>query len=51
MVVMSEYLARYLAGEHEQVWDDLVALGPAVREESVYSDALAALLSEGYLPF
>jgi len=35
------YLERYLAGEHEQVWAELVALGPAVREEPVYSDALA----------
>jgi len=35
------YLDRYLAGEHEQVWADLLALGPAVRDEPVYSDALA----------
>jgi hypothetical protein len=35
------YLARYLAGEHEKVWEELVALGPAVREEPVLSDAAA----------
>jgi hypothetical protein len=35
------YLERYLSGEHERVWDELVALGAAVREEPVYSDALA----------
>jgi hypothetical protein len=35
------YLDRYLRGEHEQVWDELVALGAAVREEPLYSDALA----------
>jgi hypothetical protein len=38
---MPTYLDRYLAGEHEQVWDELMALGAAVREEPVYSDALA----------
>ncbi|MGO9262401.1 MAG: DUF6745 domain-containing protein [Bryobacteraceae bacterium] len=26
------YLDRYLAGEYQQVWADLIALGPAVRE-------------------
>jgi hypothetical protein len=35
------YLERYLASEHEQVWAELVALGEAVRDEPVYSDALA----------
>lgn len=38
---MSSYLERYLAGEYELVWAALQALGPAVREEPVYSDALA----------
>jgi len=28
-----DYLQRYRSGEHEQVWRDLVALGPAVRHE------------------
>jgi hypothetical protein len=32
---------RYQAGEHQQVWLELVALGDAVRQEPVYSDALA----------
>lgn len=35
------YLDRYLAGEHEQVWAELGALGAAVRDEPLYSDALA----------
>jgi hypothetical protein len=38
---MTSFLERYELGEHEQVWDDLVALGAAVREEPMYSDALA----------
>jgi hypothetical protein len=38
---MTSYLDRYLAGEHEQVWDELMALGAAVREEPLYTDALA----------
>jgi hypothetical protein len=35
------YLERYLAGEYEQVWAELVALGEAVRDEPLHSDALA----------
>jgi hypothetical protein len=35
------YLSRYLAGEHREVWADLVALGDAVRHEPVLSDARA----------
>jgi hypothetical protein len=38
---MATYLDRYLPGEHEQVWADLVALGPVAREEPLYSDAWA----------
>ncbi len=38
---MSTYLERYLAGEHEGIWAELLALGERVREEPVYSDALA----------
>lgn len=38
---MPTYLDRYLAGEHERVWAELVALGPAVRNEPVYADARA----------
>jgi hypothetical protein len=34
-------LPRYLAGEHEAVWADLVALGPLVREEPCASPAWA----------
>jgi hypothetical protein len=36
-----DYLSRYLAGEHEQVWSELVALGAAVRDEPHRSAALA----------
>lgn len=32
---------RYLAGEHEQVWYDLVSLGDAVRTDAHAADALA----------
>jgi hypothetical protein len=35
------YFERYMAGEYEQVWRELVALGAAVRDEPVYSDAHA----------
>ncbi|MDF1503438.1 hypothetical protein [Roseisolibacter sp. H3M3-2] len=35
------YLARYLAGEHEAVWRELAALGPAVRAPAVRDDARA----------
>lgn len=38
---MTSFLERYERGEHEQVWAELVALGAAVREEPVYTDALA----------
>jgi hypothetical protein len=31
------YLERYLNGEYEQVWNDLQALGPAVRQEPHYA--------------
>lgn len=34
-------LDRYAAGEHEKVWTELVALGPAVREDPHAADALA----------
>jgi hypothetical protein len=34
-------LDRYLAGEHEAVWRDLLALGAAVREDPHAADALA----------
>lgn len=38
---MGAYLDRYLSGECQPVWDELVGLGSAVREEPLYSDALA----------
>jgi hypothetical protein len=41
MVAKTTYLARYLAGEYEQVWADLMALGEQVREEPLHADALA----------
>jgi hypothetical protein len=36
---MADYLERYMRGEYEQVWSDLLALGPAVREEPHWSGA------------
>jgi hypothetical protein len=38
---MPTFLARYLAGEHEQVWGDLQALGTSVCDEPLYTDARA----------
>jgi hypothetical protein len=38
---LSKYYDRYQRGERIQVWSDLVALGDAVRQEPVYSDAVA----------
>jgi hypothetical protein len=32
---------RYVAGEYNKVWSELVAMGPAVREEPIVADALA----------
>lgn len=40
-MVEATFLQRYVAGEYEQVWAELVALGDAVREEPLYADALA----------
>lgn len=36
-----EHVARYVSGEHEQVWAELVALGPAVREPRWFDTARA----------
>ena len=38
---MSDYLKRYNAGERRYVWEELVALGPTVRQEPHYSQAHA----------
>jgi hypothetical protein len=38
---MTTYLERYRNGEREQVWAELLALGAQVREEPLFSDALA----------
>jgi hypothetical protein len=40
MTASRTFLERYLTGEYEQVWAELEALGEAVREEPLYSDAL-----------
>lgn len=32
---------RYLAGDHQKVWEELVAMGPSVREDPRAADALA----------
>lgn len=41
MAAGATYLERYLAGEYEQVWTELVALGEQVRAEPLYADAWA----------
>ena len=38
---MTSYFERYQQGAYEQVWEDLLALGPAVREAPCFNDALA----------
>lgn len=38
---MPSYLERYQAGEHEQVWEDLRALGPIPRDTPLWAEALA----------
>jgi len=35
------FLERYQSGEHEQVWAELTALGPAIQDQTFYSDAQA----------
>jgi hypothetical protein len=41
METRTPYLEHYKAGEHKQVWAELQALGAAVREELLYTDAMA----------
>jgi hypothetical protein len=38
---MPTYLDRYLNGQHEAVWAELTALGPAIRQEPLFADAQA----------
>lgn len=38
---MDTFLQRYQRGEYEQVWNDMLALGPTIRHEAVVTDALA----------
>lgn len=38
---ISTYLQRYLDGEREAAWAELMALGPAIREEPLFADAQA----------
>ena len=38
---MASYLERYQKGEHEQVWQELTALGVKVYEEPLHTDAYA----------
>jgi hypothetical protein len=38
---MPSYLERYRRGECEEVWAELLALGGQIRQEPLYSDALA----------
>ncbi len=37
---MTTYLDRYLAGEHERVWEELLSEGAGIREDVLYVDAL-----------
>jgi hypothetical protein len=37
--IMATFLDRYLAGEYVAVWDDLIALGPQVRQKRYCADA------------
>ncbi len=39
----NEWLERYVRGDREQVWDELLALGPAVRNPSFLPDAIAVV--------
>jgi hypothetical protein len=38
---MPTFLERYLGGDHAAVWDELVGLGEAVRQQPVRADAVA----------
>jgi hypothetical protein len=38
---MAKYFERYLNGEREQVWLELIALGSEIRQEPLYQDTLA----------
>ncbi len=40
---MATFLERYLAGEHEPVWAELLALGAQVRDDAVHEEALAVV--------
>lgn len=41
---MESYLSRYIHGEHESVWDELLAKESGVRPEPLYSDAYAVAM-------
>jgi hypothetical protein len=36
-----DYLARYANGEYQQVWDELIKLGPEIRQGDLYAQAEA----------
>jgi len=38
---MTTLLERYVQGEHKRVWEELVAFGEEVRDEPLYTDAVA----------
>lgn len=40
---MATFLERYLQGEYQQVWEELVLAGDAVRYEPLHADALAVV--------
>jgi hypothetical protein len=41
---MANYLKRYKAGEHRQVWSELLSMGAAVRRPPLYAEAYAVAL-------
>ncbi len=43
---MPTFLGRYLLGEHERVWDELYAMGEAIYQEPLRSDAYATYLEK-----
>ncbi len=38
---MATWLERYRKGQHEQVWNEMMAVGERIRDEPLFSDALA----------
>lgn len=41
---MANYLKRYKAGEHQEIWKELLSLGDLIRQPPLYSEASAVAL-------